>query len=378
MKPEQTPVFFLREEEVLAAFRGLTRAVQDVYGAHSAIAYAVKVNPVPAVCSTLIGAGAWAEVASWREADLVLGLGLPADRVIFNGPFKPEWALRRALSAGIRVHLENPGQLESAVRLAREMGPFAVGLRLKPLGYEHLTRFGFALAEFDDAVQHLLAAGVRVTGLHIHYNGTVTRTPADLWRLRARTLVEAAGRLSAHRETIEFVDFGGGLPEPATGAPSESDYEAAAREYLETLKEPFARIASVAGSQPLLVIEPGRFLVQNAGTLFTRVVDARRQGDGWLVTLDAGICSLPSLDSWLGQVQIVTSDQLPVGALTLTGPSCMEEDVLLTLPHHAIPRTGDTIAFHRVGAYHIPGGTEFAENRPSLEWIRAEGGPNQR
>jgi diaminopimelate decarboxylase len=92
----------------------------------------------------------------------------------------------------------------------------------------------------------------------------------------------------------------------------------------------------------------------------------------WRVVLDAGVCTLPSMDCWSGHVELLDSEHGAEEAVDLVGPSCMEEDRIARVLLR-VPRVGQRVIFYDVGGYHWAGGTAFAETRPTLYWISADG-----
>lgn len=370
-----TPLFELRERPVWEAYRALTRVMASTFGSGFAIAYAIKVNPTVALCRTLFTMGALAEVANWREVQLARSLGVLPSQIIWNGPCKPEPYMNQALQQGMAVHLESPEQVNRAIRLASPGA--AVGLRIGR-GLPHASsRFGLSADELSEAAHKLTDAGLRVSGLHVHFSSLAGETSAECWRARCRTLLQAAFSLNAQGIRFDYLDFGGSLKEPSHPFPVEKDFIDAAAPYVAMAAEVIEDFQRVAGYRPRVILEPGRFLVQHAGILLTRVVDVRPALTGVFAVLDAGVCSLPSLDSWFGDFSLVRSGAVayPLGTVTLVGPSCMEEDRLLTRANSPIPKTNDLVLFDRVGAYHMPGGNGFAEDRPRVLWRPMAGSP---
>ena len=142
-----SPLFVFSEKTLVSRYREL----RDAFSLRSPrvrIAWSYKTNYLDAICRVFHREGAWAEVVSEFEYDKALHLGVAPDQIHFNGPYKPEPILERALQDGAIVHLDHFDELAAAERIAERHGikpRVALRLNLAVEGIPAWTRFGFNL-----------------------------------------------------------------------------------------------------------------------------------------------------------------------------------------------------------------------------------------
>ncbi|GIX38262.1 MAG: hypothetical protein KatS3mg127_1501 [Silanimonas sp.] len=202
------------------------------------------------------------------------------------------------------------------------------------------AKFGLPLDEVSSAADAAKALGVRVTGLHAHIGSGIF--DANHWRevyARLASVAEAIG-------TVERIDVGGGI-----GIPYQPEAEpfdlAAFGAMLAEMKALFPQYA--------LWIEPGRFLVAEAGVLLTRVTATMHKQGVRRIGLDAGMNALlrPALyNAWHGIVNLSRLDDPPGEPAEVVGPICESGDVLgrrRRLPEATAE--GDVVLLADAGAY---------------------------
>jgi diaminopimelate decarboxylase len=127
------------------------RAFRSIY-ANTNLGYSYKTNYLPKLCQTASALGGYAEVVSQMEYELALSIGVPPQRIIFNGPLKPQAVLEQAILAGSIVNLDCLEEVEIVAELARKSPTqqIEVGLRCNfDLGNDRISRFGFDVAAGD-------------------------------------------------------------------------------------------------------------------------------------------------------------------------------------------------------------------------------------
>lgn len=356
------------------------------------IGYSYKTNPLPGVLATLHQAGATAEVISHFELWLALKLGVPGERIIFNGPAKTEEALALAVSNQVKlINIDNLDEPEAIHRLAGTQGyRQQVGVRVVPsvgwAGQFGLNiKSGAALAafrrigEFDRLIP---------CGIHMHL-GTGIKS-VDIYVTAVKEALEFAK--SAERQLgirMAFLDFGGGFGVPTVKPYSVTDGRLMANGYPATVLDvsahppvgAFAEAVSdlvnryyppAQGGQPTIILEPGRAITSSAQTLLLRVLAVKaRLGDNDAVITDGGKnIALPThyeshellAASKLGRPATKTYD--------LFGPLCHPGDILFR--SIALPplEPGDLLAIMDAGAYFIPNQTNFSNPRPAAVMVK--------
>lgn len=365
-----TPYFSFDLEQVTTAWHGLaesfaTRRVAPL------VAYAMKVNPLHDVVSHLAGLGAGAEVVSRRELRAALDSGIPGDRIVVNGAVKSPDYLAEAISAGARVNVETPRQLETVAVLTRGLSRRPMlGIRLAA-DVPAPSRFGVPLTQLEPLLDRCAAMDLTVQGLHVHHSPGVDGADPVQWRVRAEA-VERAVDLGHPALDLRWVDWGGGLRSPSGRAPDVAAYADAAGVAADLIAGQAARF----GAGVTHIVEPGRFLVEHAGALHLTCVDLLpRPGGPLVVVLDAGVGLLSAYDCWLGEVRFEGDRPVdrPVECL-VTGPSAMEEDVIVRTLLPRVPAVGDRVTLTRVGAYHHAGANTFFHDPPSVYFGRGYAG----
>jgi diaminopimelate decarboxylase/aspartate kinase len=311
--------------------------------------YALKANPHPAILKALEAEGLGFECVSLAEVEHVLATlpGLDPRRVLFTPSFAPRIEFERAFALGVHVTLDNAALLAEWPEVFRGR---ELTLRVDPgfgSGHHDKVRTGGREAKFglplDDAPAAATAAkalGARVTGLHAHIGSGIF--DANHWREVYARLASAADAVG----TVERIDVGGGI-----GIPYQPDADpfdlVAFGAMLAEMKAVFPQYA--------LWIEPGRFLVAEAGVLLTRVTSTMHKQGVRRVGLDAGMNALlrPALyNAWHGIVNLTRLDDPPGEPAEVVGPICETGDVLgrrRRLPDATAE--GDVVLLADAGAY---------------------------
>lgn len=356
---EHGPAFF-----VLDAVRLLSNytALRSAFMAHYPkveIGYSYKTNYTPQICRILQDAGAWAEVVSEMEFAAACRLGTPVDRIIFNGPYKADWAFREAALCGALLNLDSHRDLDllSAVSATAPAGVMIrVVLRTNFAIDECVSRFGFDVEglDFSAALEALAALpNVKLAGLHCHF----PNRNLDSFRRRAEGLVALCKRIFPNHPP-EVLNIGGGyfstLPESlrrARGEPAATfdDYGSAVG---QILSQAFPNQATA----PTLFLEPGTALVADVLTFYTQVVSIKTVRGRHFATVTGSIFDISPN---------AKSKSLPVtpilDAMALRGPSrhfaiagftCIEGD-LLSESVSAPLEVGDVLAYGNVGSYSL-------------------------
>ena len=202
------------------------------------------------------------------------------------------------------------------------------------------AKFGLSPEALDDALAAARAAGARITGLHSHIGSGIFE--ADQWASVYALLARLADRIG----TVRHLDIGGGLGVAYDGDDTGFDLPAYA-----------AALAQLKAAHPQysLWIEPGRFLVAEAGVLLARVTQAATKDGVRRVGLDAGMNALirPALyDAWHNIVNLSRCTDPPGMPAEVVGPICESSDVLghrRRLPDATAE--GDLVLVEHAGAY---------------------------
>jgi diaminopimelate decarboxylase len=369
-----SPLFVFSERQLRQKYREIHRSFSLRYPKVQ-FAWSYKTNYLDAVCRIFHQEGAWAEVVSEMEYEMARRLGVPGEHILYNGPYKPEASLERALTEGARVHLDHYDELYLAEQIARKSGrtlPVALRVNLDAGIFPRWDRFGFNLdsGEALDAARRIRAGGhLTLDGLHAHI-GTFILEP-DAYRQSAAKL--AALALQVRQQTgmpVRYLDLGGGFPSRATlhgqYAPG-ADSSPALDDYAVAVTSALLAAGFPPKELPLLVLETGRAMVDEAGYLVTRVVGNKRLPSGIrAVIVDAGVNVLFT-SYWYRHEVVPVSDSGGMAEETVVyGPLCMNIDVVR--PSAWLPplEAGDALVVHPVGAYNVTQWMQFIRLRPPV------------
>ena len=375
-----SPLFVYSERAARRKYRRMFNAFSTRYP-NVVFGWSYKTNYLQAICALMHQEGALAEVVSAMEYDKARALGVPGERIIFNGPHKSLPVLERAVAEGATVNIDHLDEIVDLELVARKLGrPVTVGLRLNlDAGiYPQWSRFGFNLESGQAlAAVKRLAFGklLRLNGLHCHL-GTFILDPQAYARQVQKMVAFGYEVEQAFGFAIEQLDVGGGLPSqirlkgtylpPDVAVPEVDEYAEAIAQALSHALRP--------GDHPRLIIESGRGIIDEAGWLISTIIGAKRLADGTRAYVaDAGINLL--FTSFWYKFNVELDRQ--VGGIDETsviyGPLCMNIDVT----DEGIPlpplKRGHRLIFSPVGAYNNTQWLQFIEYRPNVVLVTETG-----
>jgi diaminopimelate decarboxylase len=379
-----SPLFVISERKLRDNARRLSHAFSTRYPSvtHS---WSYKTNYLGAVCNALHQEGAWAEVVSAFEYQKARSLGVPGSRIVFNGPHKTRTILELALSEGAHIQIDHLDELYTIEAIAKQTGRVAeVAIRLNfETGYTpNWARFGFNVESgqaMDAAWRIANSEHLALTGLHSHIGTFVL----DHRAYGAQARIMGAFMNDVERKTgaeIETIDIGGGfasqnalqgiyLP-PEQVVPSFDQY---AEEICAPLLEASYERTARGRSLPRLILETGRAVVDDAGTLVTSVVANKKMPDGRrCVIVDAGVNVLFTA-FWYNHRVTPTRELTGAPEETVVyGPLCMNIDVIRNSILLPPVKVGDTFLLTPAGAYNNTQWMQFIEYRPNVVMIHPD------
>ncbi len=380
-----TPVYVMDEARLRANCRAYATALRAAYP-RSRPVFASKALCCVATCRLAYDEGLAVDVVSAGEIHTALRAGVPAGDLLLHGSNKTPDEIQLALERGVgRIVVDNFHDLELLAALTKETGRTAdVLLRLTP-GIEPHThqaiqtggvdsKFGFGIVDGTarKAVAAALAvSGVRLRGLHCHIGSQVMEL--DPFVRAAESLMEfAAWMAREHQAPVDELDLGGGLG--IRYLPTDQPPTIAA--YVNALAEVVRRRAEEHRLPlPLLMVEPGRSIVGDAGmTLYTVGAVKTIAGIRTYVSVDGGMYENPRPALYQARYQAVLVDRLREPAsdkVTVAGRCCESGDVLIWESHLPAPRSGDVLAVFSTGAYNYSMASNYNRYpRPPIVFVR--------
>lgn len=358
---EATPSYVYSLDQVRTQADGLV-AITSVDRWH----YALKANPHPDILRCLFARGFAFECVSLAEVKHALACipGLAPDRILFTPNFAPRDEYRDALVLGVNLTLD---ALHPIVEWGEDFHGREILLRVdlgQGRGHHEKVRtggkeskFGVALDEVPRFREYARKHQVRIVGLHAHLGSGVRE--AGHWR----SIYAQLASLAEQFNRIRVLDIGGGLGVPSRPEEQALDLAALAKVLIEV---------RTAYPQFALWMEPGRYLVAEAGVLLARVTQVKRKADIHYVGIDAGMNSLirPTLyEAWHQIVNLSRIDDPATELVQVVGPICESGDILGHNRRLPPCKEGDVILIAEAGAYGAVMSSHYNLRTPAREVV---------
>jgi diaminopimelate decarboxylase len=369
-----TPLYVYEEDVVRRQCRSMREAFAP---ARPDLHYAVKANFNPAILRILRDEGVGIDAVSPFEVRLCLELGFKPEQILFTGNNTSEGDFAYCLEQGVPV---NVGSLVELERYGRLNPGGRVSLRINPdVGAGHNphvitggpdSKFGIYHTE-QPAIRSLLEAhDLKLIGIQSHIGSGILRTDE---MLQAMEIILNTAR---NFEGLEFVNFGGGY-----GIPYRPDQKPLPLAELgSAMCERFASFCAEYGRALKMKLEPGRYLVAQAGALLVRVTNVQSTPRHTFVGTDSGFNHLLRPVLYGAYHEVVNASRVKGDAIeaVVAGNVCESGDVFTQGPegleHRTFtrPELGDVLAVLDAGAY----GMALASNynlrmRPAEVLVRA-------
>jgi diaminopimelate decarboxylase len=346
-----TPLYVYDKEVIVENYLRLARSIpyEDLE-----ILYSCKANNNPEILATLRDLGSGLDVVSPFEALLGIRLGFPREKILFTGTSVSDDEMKFVRGElGVMINIDSLSQLK---RYGRLFPGTEVSVRINPgVGAGHhgyavtggVTKFGVYLNQIERIRDIAREFGLRIVGLHMHIGSGIL--DANVYREALDVLLSVARRFSG----LEFIDIGGGL-----GIPYKPGEKPIDLDQFGSIASNALRDFSRSHGHVKLRIEPGRYIVGNAGVLLVRVVDIKEveinNSRKIFVGVDSGMNHLirPALYGSYHEVIPASKADKPKEILVdIVGNICESGDILAL--ERPMPRLeeGDLLAIMDVGAY---------------------------
>jgi diaminopimelate decarboxylase len=360
-----TPLYVYSAAAIRGHYQRLAAAFAPL---HPLICYAVKANFNLALLRLLRAEGAGFDIVSGGELYRALQAGAAPEHIVFAGVGKTDQELAEGLAAGIGwFNVESADELSRLNALAAARGQRArAALRLNPNvspdTHKHIqtggarNKFGLPLAE---ALALARRGGdypaIDLRGVHIHIGSQVPSAAATLAAL------EVALDFAAQAPNIDTLDLGGGFPVAYRDEDQFPTIEAFAAPIVE-------RLLPLAGRLHIH-LEPGRYLVAEAGALLATVQAVKDVAGRRTLVMDAGMQTLLRPALYDAYHRVLPLEQAVEGAPVETdvvGPICESADVLARERRLPALAPGDRLALLEAGAYGFSMASQYnSQPRPA-------------
>lgn len=326
---------------------------------NSNIGYSYKTNYMPDLCRRVLDLGGYAEVVSEMEFDFARRIGVPADRIIFNGPYKSERSFRGALIGGATVNLDSARDLGFLLKLADDKPhrTFSIALRCNfELSEGAVSRFGFDIDGdmFRNALKAIAdSRNVNLVGLHCHFPDR----DKSSYEVRVEKLLALADKVFGD-VVPKFLNIGGGFfgEIPVSLKKAFSIKHVTFSEYAQVVASAMARRYGVEPGCPELLLEPGTAIVANTMRFVCRVADVKTVRGKTFATVAGSIFNISPVARNLSLPQRVIARsgdaQSDARRFDIVGFTCIEGDVMSRDVSGDVS-VGDFIEYSNVGSYSI-------------------------
>jgi diaminopimelate decarboxylase len=368
---------YLYEEEVIA--RQVSTLKESLPGFN--IFYSIKTNPNKHICRYMSNQGLGADAASANEVMKAYEAGFDKKDILYSSPGKTAEDIINTLDKAVII-ADSYNELAMINDLCAQQGKkAAVGLRINPnftvtmgsapeIAEGASSKFGvdeeslLANKGFIETLQY-----VEVVGIHVYLRSQILDENV-LYAYFKRIFELASTCITQMNWNLSFIDFGGGFGIPYTKGDSAINWQALQLQMQELVDNQ----AIVAKDKIRLIIESGRFLVSEAGSFYTKIVDVKESRgqkfaivhgglNGFLrpsimnifrqISLNEASKPFEPLFSGLNvfEVSIPARQGEPLELVSVTGNLCTSTDLLAKDVYLPKPRIGDILCVNNAGAY---------------------------
>jgi diaminopimelate decarboxylase len=363
-----TPLYVYGKDRILERYARLDDAFARRSVRPARICYAMKANAHRGILRLLRRRGAWIDAVSPCEVDTALRAGFPAERILFTGTSVSRADLRAVFAIeGLTVNIDAAEQLDLMSEIKPEFPGRAirVSVRWNPgIGRGFNARvvtagrrssdgtpikFGVEDEKVVGVFRRAKRLGFRPVGLHQHLGSGWVREDFGMVQEAVDRMVSKARDVEKAGFPLEFLDFGGGFGPrylKSRGVFPVEDYIA----YLSDA------VAGSGLSVKALAIEPGKYLVGDAGVLLLGVEYVKESYGNIFACVDGGTFNtVPRPAIYLSAhheiINACRIDGPGKARITVAGNLCETGDVFGRDRSMPLPRSGDTLAVLCAGAY---------------------------
>ncbi len=348
-----TPFYCYCQSEIIFHFNAMKQEFADL---SPLIAYAMKANSNQAIISLLGNAGAGADIVSLGELERAVAAGIDPKKIVFSGVGKNEKEMMRALELGIHCfNLESVPELERLNDIAAKMNVIApVSVRINP-DVDAKTHTKISTGKFDNkfGIPYIEANAVfkkiknsshlKAIGIDMHIGSQIIDlAPFDE---AISILASLFKSLNENGHELEHIDIGGGLGI----SHGKNDKSPDLKEYAKIVR------SHIKPLNCKLIIEPGRWLVGNAGVLVTKVEYFKQGASKDFVIVNAAMNDLlrPALYEAHHDILPLSKpqDNAEQMKVDVVGPICESSDYLAQGQYLNPVKQDDLIAIMSAGAY---------------------------
>ncbi len=364
-----TPLYVIDESVIRSRFAQVRSDFLDKWPGTSAC-YASKAFLTRSMARIAEQEGLGLDVVSGGELHTALSAGFPPERIEMHGNSKSEHELEMALSSGIgRIVVDGPMELELLDEVAGRLGKRAdIMLRVSPGVHANThayiatghsgSKFGFPLEGdmLSNAVSFAMASNaLNLKGLHFHVGSQIQEPDAHV-----KAAVRVMSLLEELKHNLGFeaseLNVGGGFG--VKSHPSEPHLQLAF--FTDAIMNTLQRECEHRQlDMPKVSIEPGRWIISDAGITLYTVETVKRLGSVTYVGVDGGMADNPRPALYQAQYEALLANRptaplrTGAGRISVVGKCCETGDILIESAKLPMPERGDILAVFGTGAYNF-------------------------
>lgn len=373
-----TPLYIMSENRIRENFRRLKEALDEHYSSNR-ILYSAKANTNINILRIVREEGGWIDAVSLGEVFLALQSGFKPEEILFTGTSVREDEIVKLKKCDVLINIDSLSQLR---RTLEGEAPEKISVRLNPeVGtghHEHVITAGpkskFGLS-FDDALKTFRIAvnsGVESFGVQMHIGSGIL--DFTLFYAALENFLSFIGKIVDSLDIrFDFIDIGGGLGVPYRPEENPPEIRKFARDVIEVFKR---KCYEYQLNDPELWLEPGRYLVADAGILVTRVNTIKKTAEKHFCGVDAGMNTLirPALYGSYHHIVVANKlDKPNERSYDVVGPICESGDIFAKDRFLPKVEEGDLLAILNSGAYGFSMASQY-NSRPRPPEILVKGG----
>ena len=366
-----TPLYVYSEDVIRSQYQRLSTALN---GIPHQVCLAVKANSNLAILKIIAQLGGGFDVVSEGEFRRVVAAGGATSKVVFAGVGKTKNEIEYALARGLRMfNVESPSELRLIDKVAQAMGKVApISFRINPdisVDLHPYIATGLKTSKFGMSVEEAFkvweefksSKSLSLIGIDCHIGSNIAEI--EPLKLAYTRVLEVAKEFDKRGAKIRYLDLGGGLGISYSGHYNPLNLE----QWAEVVKN------LVKGTKYQVVIEPGKFLVAEAGVLLTSVLYLKHNEDHHFAIVDAGMNDLirPALYEAYHKIDVIAGDGRLLGNDTqevdVVGPVCETGCFLAKKRALPILHEGDLLVLRDAGAYGFSMASNYNSRRLPAE-----------
>jgi diaminopimelate decarboxylase len=342
-----TPLYVYDASKIITQIKTLRSAFT---GVDLRIKYAAKALTNVNILRVMKQQGIGVDVVSVNEARLAMHAGFTSADIMFTPSGVDFDEIKEAVALGFAINLDSLPALEKFGQNYGHSKPCAI--RINPgvmaggnykisTGHIH-SKFGISIQQLPQILEVVNQYNINIKGLHVHTGSEVVDVEVFL------KVADILFNTAMNFKTLDFIDFGGGFKVAYKEGDKITDIAALGKAISDALNN----FSKTYGKPLQAWIEPGKFLVSEAGTLLVKTTVVKETPNLTFVGVNSGLNHLirPMMYDAYHHVSNISNLQAPTKQYNVVGYIC-ETDTLAAERMMNEVREGDILAIHNAGAY---------------------------